>query len=560
VTSDCLLLSLPQGIDRQRLGGWRHQLFDLGEGEEQGYHRSGRPPGKWAEPETMTLRGRPEESSVWYRTEFSHPGWAERTLLRFDGAFTAANVWLNGKLLGSHYGFPGHFGFDISSYLETSNVVAVCVQASDVGGQLQGPLVDLKDDDGKRWWPLGLVDRVWLEQVGSVVLQSVDVTWRLHPGTAEANLKTVVHNLDARDMDAVVAWQLIAPENDTAQVGWRRSVQLTGGESKTLETTVSVDRPQLWWPWTLGQQHLYDLMARVEIDGRRSTATGRQFGIRQIDLEPTVGGMAWTINGRRHFPRGAVLPALPAGDSGDPIGAWRLAGLDLAVSRGQLPTERTAASADAAGVLLVVDPPVFVIGQGDERAHRHHQREAISLVASHASAAVLVQRTGAGLHESLPNAAASGEPYTLTGTDRAEVESVRRAKYDPQTALVLKGLPDLEEAGGFLAATAALLEWHELIDREALKLRFHVVNDELSVHGRAVVRWRLKAVEASGWLPFVRDRGGDIRVAIPGPEQEPNVYEEEVGLPRGRGPLRIEVGLEQEGEMLSYLEYEVDLG
>jgi hypothetical protein len=392
------------------------------------------------------------------------------------------------------------------------------------------------------------------------MVESVDVTWRLQPGTAEARLKTVVHNLDARDMDAVVGWQLMAPENDTPQVRWRRPVHLTGGQSKTLETTVSVDRPQLWWPWTLGPQNLYDLMAQIEIGDRRSTATGRQFGIRQIDLEPTVGGMAWTINGRRHFPRGAVLPALPPGDSGDPIGAWRLAGLDLAVSRGQLPSERTAASADAAGVLLVVDPPVFVPGQGDERAHRHHQREAIALVASHASAAVLVQRTGAGLHESLPNAAASGEPYTLTGTGRAEVETARRAKYDPQTALVLKSLPDLDEAGGFLAATAALLEWHELIDREALKLSFHVVNDELSVQGRAVVRWRLKVMESSGWLPFVRDRGGDITVAIPGPEQEPNVYEEEVGLPRGRGPLVIEVGLEKEGEMLSYLEYEVDLG
>jgi hypothetical protein len=300
-------------------------------------------------------------------------------------------------------------------------------------------------------------------------------------------------------------------------------------------------------------------MAQVEIDGRRSTATGRKFGIRQIDLEPTVGGIAWTINGRRHFPRGAILPALPPGDSGDPIGAWRLAGLDLAVSRGQLPSERTAASADAAGVLLVVDPPVFVPGHGDERAHRHHQLEAISLIASHASAAVLVQRSGADLHESLPNAAASGEPYALTGTDRAEVESVRRAKYDPQTALVLKALPDLDESGGILAATAALLEWHELIDRDALKLLFHVVNDELSVHGRAVVRWRLKAVEASGWLPFVRDRGGDVAVAIPGPDEEPSVYEVNVGLPRGRGPLTVEVGLEQEGEMLSYLEYEIDL-
>ncbi len=560
MTSDSLLLSLPQGLDRQRLDDWRRQVFDLGEGEEQGYHRAPTPPGEWAEVDAMTMRGRPDASSVWYRAEFAHPGWAERTLLRFDGAFIAANVWLNGKLLGSHYGFPGHFGFDISSHLETSNVIAVCVQAPDAAGQLGGPLSELRDEQDRQWWPLGLVGRVWLEQVGNVVVESVDVNWRLAPGTAEANLKTVVRNLDARDMDAVVGWQLIPPDTETAQVRWRRSVHLTGGQARTLETTVAVDRPRLWWPWTLGEQHLYDLMAQVEIEGRRSTATGRQLGIRQIDLEATVGGMSWTINGRRHFPRGAVLPPLPPGAGGDPIGAWRLAGLDLAVSRGQLPSERTAASADAAGVLLVVDPPVFVPGQGDERAHRHHQREAISLVASHASAAVLLQRSGPGLHDSLPNAAASGEPYTLTGIDRTEVESVRRAKYDPQTALVLKALPDLEEGAGFLAATAALLEWHELVNRDALMLRFHVVNDELAVQGRALLRWRMKALEPSGWLPFVRDRGGDIAVRIPGPEQGPAVYEDEVSLPRGRGPVLIEVGLEQEGELLSYLEYEVDPG
>ena len=169
----------------------------------------------------MTMRGRPGASSVWYRAEFGHPGWGERTLLRFDGAFTAANVWLNGRLLGSHYGFPGHFGFDISSYLETKNVVAVCVQALDGAGQLPPALAELADEEG-RWWPLGLVGRAWLEQVGSVVVESVDVSWRLLPGTAEASLRTVVRNLDARDMDVVVGWQLIAPETDTAQVRWRR--------------------------------------------------------------------------------------------------------------------------------------------------------------------------------------------------------------------------------------------------------------------------------------------------------------------------------------------------
>jgi Glycosyl hydrolases family 2, sugar binding domain/Glycosyl hydrolases family 2 len=557
VTSDCLTLSLPQGLDRQRLTGWRHQFFDLGEGEEQGYHRVGPPAGEWEPLEATTVRGRPAASSVWYRADFGHPGWSERTLLRFDGAFTAANVWLNGKLLGSHYGFPGHFGFDISSYLETQNVIAVCVQALDGAGQLPPSLAELGDDQG-RWWPLGMVGRAWLEQVGSVVVEAVDVSWRLLPGTAEASLQTVIHNLDARDMQVLVGWQLIPPETESAQVRWRRSVHLGGHQSLTLETSVGVDRPQLWWPWTLGEQHFYDLMAQVEIGGRRSTVTGRQVGIREIDLEPSAGGMAWTINGRRHFPRGAVLPPLPPGDSSDPIGAWRLAGLDLAVSRGQLPSERTAASADAAGVLLVVDPPVFVPGQGDEGIHRDHLREAVSLVASHASAAVLLDRAGRGLPHSLPSAAGADQPYTLTGTDRAEVEAVRRAKYDPETALVLKALPDLDEAGGVLAATAALLDWHELIDRDGLKLRFHVINDELAVRGRAVLRWRLRA-EASSWLPFQRDRGGDITVAIPSPEQEPNVYEDEVSLPRGKGEVVVEVGLEQEGELLSFLEYALEL-
>ena len=138
MSSDCLLLALPQGLERQRIEGWQSCRFALGEGEEQGFQRTRTPPGTWTAPEQVTLRGRPGDSAVWYRTEFTHPGWGERTLLRFDGAFTAANVWLNGRLLGSHFGFPGHFGFDISSFLETSNVLAVCVEAGEHAGPAAG--------------------------------------------------------------------------------------------------------------------------------------------------------------------------------------------------------------------------------------------------------------------------------------------------------------------------------------------------------------------------------------------------------------------------------------
>ncbi|HEV1998159.1 MAG TPA: hypothetical protein VGR61_08535, partial [Candidatus Dormibacteraeota bacterium] len=353
--------------------------------------------------------------------------------------------------------------------------------------------------------------------------------------------------------------QLIAPESDTAQVRLRRSATIGGHQSLTLETRVAVDRPMLWWPWTLGAQSLYTVAARVDLGDRRSTAAARHVGIRDIALEPSAGGMAWTINGQRHFPRGAILPPLPPGDGGDPIGAWRLAGLDLAVSRGQIPSERTAASADGAGVLLVVDPPAFSPGQGDEEAHHEHLREAIGLVSSHASAAVLLQRGGGTPEPDLPTAIATDEPYTVTSTDREQVERVRRAKYAPQTALVLRELPDLGDAEGVLAATAVLLAYNPLPDRDAMRLRFHVINDDSSVTGQAIVHWRLKSLEQSGWLPFLRDRTGDIDVWLPRPDEPAAVYEAEVNLPGRGGAVGIEVGLEQGGELLSYLEYELEV-
>ncbi|MGI8609354.1 MAG: hypothetical protein ACR2MY_09035 [Candidatus Dormibacteria bacterium] len=557
MSSDCLLLALPQGLERQRLDGWRTRRFALGEGEEQGYQRVPTPSGDWVPADQLTVRGRPGDSAVWYRTEFSHPGWGDRTLLRFDGGFTAANVWLNGRLLGSHFGFPGHFGFDISSFLEANNVVAVCVEAGSRPGQMPVALADLSDEEGP-WWPLGLVGRAWLEQVGSVVVESLESSWRLQSGVAEATLRTSVRNLDAREMEIVVGWQVVAPESDIPQVRLRRAATIGGHQSVTLETRLAVDRPLLWWPWTLGPQSLYTVAARIDQGDRRTTVAARHVGIREIALEPSAGGMSWTINGRRHFPRGAILPPLPPGEGGDPIGAWRLAGLDLAVSRGQVPSERTAASADAAGVLLVVDPPAFSPGQGDEEAHQDHLREAIGLLSSHASAAVLLHRGGAAPEQDLPTAVASDEPYTVTSTDRDQVERVRRAKYAPQTALVLSELPDLGDGEGVLASTVALLEYNPLPDRDALRLRFHVVNDDASVSGEALLRWRLKSLEPAGWLPFLRDRTGDLAVWLPRADEPAAIYEAEVSLPGRGGAMGIEVGLEQDGELLSYLEYDLE--
>src|SRR5205823_4060332 len=86
--------------------------------------------GRWQHVEVPAQQAAvAERSAIWYRTRFSRPDYAGRILLRFGGAFLAANVWLNGRLLGSHYGYFAPFGFDLTPYLKPENTLVVCCES-----------------------------------------------------------------------------------------------------------------------------------------------------------------------------------------------------------------------------------------------------------------------------------------------------------------------------------------------------------------------------------------------------------------------------------------------
>ena len=50
-------------------------------------------------------------------------------MLRIGGAFLATNAWLNGRLLGSHYGHFAPFGFDLTPYLKPDNELVICCES-----------------------------------------------------------------------------------------------------------------------------------------------------------------------------------------------------------------------------------------------------------------------------------------------------------------------------------------------------------------------------------------------------------------------------------------------
>src|SRR5437660_248030 len=127
--SDCLFLPLPQrsgGI--RELSGWEASWMPVGEGEAERLTIG--MGGGWQPIEVpRQLAAHEGSQAVWYRTEVQRPDHSGRVLLRIGGAFLATHAWLNGKLLGSHYGYFATFGFDLTPYLKQENLLVICCES-----------------------------------------------------------------------------------------------------------------------------------------------------------------------------------------------------------------------------------------------------------------------------------------------------------------------------------------------------------------------------------------------------------------------------------------------
>src|SRR5437764_1835039 len=218
--NDCLSLFPLQALNRQELRtGWRMAIATLGEGEDQGFARLDFDDDAWAPAQVPRLHGATSgNEAIWYRLRFARPRHRQRTLVRFDGAFLVANVWLNGRLLGSHYGYIAPFTFDISSFLLEENILAVCIEApveTDLGAKRH--LIGVfSDSDAKPYpsrelgrlaeqyvWhvPMGLWQPVLLEQVGHVVAEWMHCEPRVESGqSGRLSLRLRLRNLDSRIM------------------------------------------------------------------------------------------------------------------------------------------------------------------------------------------------------------------------------------------------------------------------------------------------------------------------------------------------------------------------
>ena len=423
--SDCLFLPLPQrsgGI--RELSGWEAIWMPLGEGEAERLTIG--MGGGWQPIEVpRQLAAHEGSQAVWYRTEFQRPDHSGRVLLRIGGAFLATHAWLNGKLLGSHYGYFAPFGFDLTPYLKAENLLVICCESPvetqpDKKRHIMGIFNDgeLKPypasaysslPDPYRWEvPVGLWRPVGLEYIGPIAIDWMRLKPGFEAGDGRLEVEAKLRNLDGRQMDGEVELVVSPPAGDgsTAPLRVHREVRMGGGTEQTVSIRLALPGARRWEPWRFGTQPMFRAeMVAGAAGGVESTRVEDSFAFRELKWD--IGPRRWnfSVNGRAMFLRGACyapsyrVDELTPERFDDDIRLAKETNLDaLRVVANVLPSEFYR-RADEAGMLVLQELPLvgayaYHARNDDTRffdvAAREQQAEMVELLRNRPSVAMWI--------------------------------------------------------------------------------------------------------------------------------------------------------------------------
>ena len=215
------------------------------------------------------------DQRLWYRRKFTIPeDWAgQRILLHFGAVDWQAEVWINGKLAGSHVGGYLPFSFDITPYLwEGENVVIVAVwDPSEVGLQECGKQTGKPNGI---WYTAvsGIWQTVWLEPVSSTYIKSFKATPDFDSGKL---ILDVV--LDGETKGTLIYAQV-----------YTEGKEIVATEGMTwIPMQLPIPEPH---PWSPDDPYLYDLKISLSKNGQMVDEVGSYFAMRKFSVTRDASG------------------------------------------------------------------------------------------------------------------------------------------------------------------------------------------------------------------------------------------------------------------------------
>jgi hypothetical protein len=141
--------------------------------------------------------------------------------------------------------------------------------------------------------------RVYAENPQQVE-QSLVRTYGLDVSRAELCFRTEVKNSRDTPVNALVRGRVLPGD-----IPFERTLSLEAGELRDVEIDgIILDKPELWWPNTYGQQFLYTAEVQVLVDGEKSDEGKFQFGVRQFSYPVDGDMLTLYCNGTRIVAKG----------------------------------------------------------------------------------------------------------------------------------------------------------------------------------------------------------------------------------------------------------------
>jgi beta-galactosidase len=280
-------------------GEWLFRTDATDSGTSQHWYDANVPSTGWRQvnvPHTWQIEAPVAEyyGTAWYRRTFDVPGdW--RTLavrVEFEAVFHTATVWINGQMVGEHWG-KGYtaFTFEVTHLLHWGETNAIAVRVDNSFNEHMLPRGRSSDwaHDGGIFRPVQLLitPKVFVERV------DVETTPNLSSGDATIAITSYVRNTSGKDWSGRTSYRIVDEASGLTVLTVRSgpALSIKPGTTETQTMQIVLTKAKLWH---FDHPNLYRLELSIA-GARESHCFPTIFGIRKLEAKDG----AFHLNGER---------------------------------------------------------------------------------------------------------------------------------------------------------------------------------------------------------------------------------------------------------------------
>lgn len=227
-----------------------------------------------------------------YRRTITIPeSWNDkRVFIHFDGVYSAAVVWVNGKYVGYSQGSNTDAEFDLTGFVTTGdNQLSVRVYRWCDGSYLEGQ---------DMWHLSGIHRDVYLVATPKVFVSDHYITASLNTEATSGSMNVQL-TVDNRDKSQTTkTYEVTLLDRDGKNVA--TATQTYSGSSNKTQN-VSLGNLSGLHPWSAEDPYLYTvLVSQKNADGAEEMAFATKYGFKTV----TISGTQLLVNGKRVFTKG----------------------------------------------------------------------------------------------------------------------------------------------------------------------------------------------------------------------------------------------------------------